>query len=309
MVTAHMRGIQDLGVPMTAKSSPRPSWRSLVATLALSLFAAALDVTPTQAEQPAPDDAVRLYTLDCGRLDIDDMGPFFDTGEHAGEHGVMAVPCFLIHHPSGWLLWDTGLGDRLATVPGGIHQLGGQWTVGTTLVAQLAELGLKPSDITYVALSHTHADHSGNANLFPAATWLMDPMELAGLNADPAPLGVDPSLLTVLRTARIRPVNGDQDVFGDGRVVILKTPGHTPGHKSLLIRLGGAGPILLTGDLYHTRENRAYGLVPSVNQNRADTLASFSRFEGVAAHASARVIIQHSVEDVASLPAFPAWLQ
>lgn len=282
--------------------------RSMAATLAVALTSV-FGAGQASAQGQASDPAVRLYTLDCGRLEIDDMAPFSDTGEHADERGVMAVPCFLIRHASGWLLWDTGLGDRLAAIPGGVHQLGGQWTVRTTLVGQLAELGLSPSDITYVALSHTHADHSGNANLFPSATWLMDSTEVTGLSANPPPLGVDPSLLTVLQTAKIRPVDGDADVFGDGSVLILKTPGHTAGHKSLLVRLTGAGPILLTGDLYHTRENRAYGRVPSVNQNRADTLASFGRFEGVAARASARVIIQHSREDVASLPVFPAWLE
>lgn len=280
----------------------------------LAVFAAALAAvlcfTSVAQAQSAPASApLHLYTLDCGTLALDDMAPFSDTGEHAGERGVMAVPCFLIRHGSEWLLWDTGLGDRLAAVPGGISQFGGQWTVGRTLVSQLDGLGLKPSDITYVALSHTHADHSGNANLFPNATWIMDPVELAGLHADPAPLGVIPSLLTVLDHATIRRFDGDADVFGDGSVLILKTPGHTPGHKSLLIRLKAAGPILLTGDLYHTRENRAYHRVPSVNVSRADTLASFGRFDGVAAHENARIIVQHSTEDVATLPVAPAWLE
>lgn len=278
----------------------RPSFLALAVVAALALASAA-------SARPSPPD-VRLYTLDCGTLTLDDMGLFSDAGEHAGETGVMAVPCFLVRHGDDWLLWDTGLGDRLAAVPGGVHQLGGQWTVTRTLASQLQALGLTPADMTYVALSHTHADHSGNVDLFPDATWLLDPAELSAARAQPTPLGVQPALLEGLDTATIRPVDGDLDVFGDGTVVILRTPGHTAGHKSLLIRLVKAGPVLLTGDLFHTRENRAYRRVPGPNVDRADTLASFDRFEGVAAHESARVIIQHSVEDVAALPAPPAWL-
>lgn len=262
--------------------------------------------SPALSEAPGTD--LRLYTLDCGTLALDDMGIFSDTGEHAGEAGVMAVPCFLVRRGDDWLLWDAGLGDRLAVIPGGVHQLGGQWTVRRTLAAQLQDLGLAPADIAYVALSHAHADHSGNIDLFPDATWLMDPVELSAARAEPTPLGVDRGLLKVLDTASIRPIEGDMDVFGDGRVLILKTPGHTAGHKSLLVRLRNSGPVLLTGDLFHTRENRAYRRVPSPNVDRADTLASFDRFEGVAARESARVIVQHSPQDVATLPAPPFWL-
>jgi glyoxylase-like metal-dependent hydrolase (beta-lactamase superfamily II) len=272
------------------------------------LVATALFTFASSAMAQAPTVDLRLYTLDCGTLALDDMGLFSDTGEHTGESGVMAVPCFLVRHGDEWLLWDTGLGDRLAAVPGGVHQLGGQWTVRRTLAGQLQAMGLRPADIDYVALSHTHADHSGNVDLFPDATWLTDPAELAAARALPAPLGVDPELLKPLDTAKIRLVHGDMDVFGDGSVLILKTPGHTAGHKSLLIRLPRSGPVLLTGDLYHTRENRAYRRVPGPNVDRADTLASFDRFEGVAAHESARVIIQHSTEDVAALPSPPSWL-
>lgn len=272
----------------------------------LAVFAALAVASPAAAQNASAD--LRLYTLDCGTLTLDDMGLFSDTGEHAGEAGVMAVPCFLVQHGDEWLLWDTGLGDRLAAVPGGVHQLGGQWTVTRTLASQLQALGLSPADVDYVALSHTHADHSGNVDLFPDATWLVDPVELSAARARPAPLGVDPELLTTLDGAIVRPVEGDLDVFGDGSVLILKTPGHTQGHKSLLIRLRKSGPVLLSGDLFHTRENRAWRRVPGPNVDRADTLASFDRFEGVAAHESARVIIQHSVEDVAALPASPSWL-
>lgn len=254
---------------------------------------------------PAPP-PLRLYTLDCGRLDIFDMGMFSDTGEHAGERGTMAVPCYLIRDGDGWLLWDTGLGDGIAATPGGIDKLGGHWTVRRTLVSQLAELGLKPANIRFVALSHLHADHSGNIALFPRATLLIGAPELAWAKA--GGLGVDPALAAAAGRMKVVPLSGDHDVFGDGRVRIFATPGHTPGHRSVLIRLPHAGAVLLSGDLYHTRENYERSLVPAVNVNRADTLASFDRFRRIAEREHARVIVQHAPEDFSRMPAFPAWL-
>ena len=93
-------------------------------------------------------------------------------------------------------------------------------------------------------------------------------------------------------------------MFGDKSVVMLDMPGHTPGHKVLLVRLK-SGPVLLSGDLYHATEQVANRGVPSFNTNRADTLASFDRFQAIARNLGAKVIIQHEPADIAKLPAFP----
>lgn len=279
---------------------------TLIPTLVTALAALSLQVAPASAQTAAS--LMRLYTLDCGRLDIQDMGIFSDTGEHAGEPGVMAVPCYLVRHGKDWLLWDTGLGDDLAALPQGKTQLGGQWTVRRTLVSQLAELGLKPDDIRYVALSHLHADHSGNIGLFPHATFLLASEELSWAETRPAPLGVDAHLVTEVPRENVTLLAGDLDVFGDGAVSILRTPGHTPGHRILLLRLPNSGPILLSGDLFHTRENYEKSLVPTVNVSRADTLASINRLAGIVAFTHARVVVQHAPADFAAMPVFPAYL-
>jgi glyoxylase-like metal-dependent hydrolase (beta-lactamase superfamily II) len=259
------------------------------------------------SRQSAGEQAVRLYTLDCGHLALHDMAIFSDTGEHAGEPGEMAVPCYLIQDGTRWLLWDTGLGDGPAANPAGEEILGGRWTVEHTLASQLARLGLTPKDVTYVALSHLHADHSGNVGLFESSTLLIGRSELAW--AKDNPLGTDAKIVAGLTKLHLQPIDLDHDVFGDGRVRIIATPGHTPGHRALIVNLSRNGNVLLSGDLYHTRENYEKSLVPVVNTSRAETIASFDRFHRLAERLHARVIVQHAPEDFAAMPAFPGYLE
>jgi N-acyl homoserine lactone hydrolase len=255
-----------------------------------------------------PASSVQLYALDCGRLVLKDMSLFSDTGEYEGKPGTLADPCFLIRHPHGTLLWDTGLGDKLAANREGTDLNGIRLFVDHPLVAQLAQIGIQPDDITFMAFSHFHLDHTGNANLFTHATWILNKPELeAALGPNP-PFGVDTALISGREHAKTQTIDADYDVFGDGSVRILKAPGHTPGHQVLELKLAHAGTVLLSGDLYHTRENRQFRRVPAINSERADTLASMDRFEKIAAATHARVVVQHSPEDFAALPKFPAYL-
>jgi glyoxylase-like metal-dependent hydrolase (beta-lactamase superfamily II) len=253
--------------------------------------------------------AIRLYVLDCGHLDIRDMGMFDDSGALDGKPGTMSVPCFLIRHPKGDLLWDTGLGDAIADHPGGVELAPGiRATVRVKLVDQLKTLGLKPADIGNLAFSHWHEDHTGNANLFGKATWILQRQELAAATSHAPPPFESLAPVAAWRSTRKRIIDGDADVFGDGSVRILLMPGHTPGHQVLKIRLPHAGTVLLAGDLYHSRENREFRRVPRINTDRAQTLASMRRFEAIAAREHARVVIPHDPRDIAALPRFPAWL-
>ena len=278
---------------------------------ALLLGAALLVVGPAQA-QPAPappaPPALRLYALDCGRIDFDDEKVFSDTGEHDGEKGVMPVSCFLVRHGEDWLLWDAGLGDQIAASPGGRMVVGLHFRVPLTLTSQLGAIGVRPDDIRYVGLSHLHADHSGNVAMFPHATFLISPKEVAWASAKPTPDGVRPDVVAAIARSRVEPVPGDLDVFGDGTVQLVSTPGHTPGHHSLMVRLRKAGYILLSGDVAHFQFNYDEGLVPTGNFNRADTLASIGRVKGLARHYHARVVIQHAADVFEQLPKLPGYL-
>jgi len=272
-------------------------------------FSSASGAGNVQATENVPE--IRLYTMDCGRIDFKDLGPIFsDTGELDGKPGRLSDPCFLIRHPKGTLIWDTGLGDKLAEDKNGIDNpnFGLHLSVAIKLADQLKSLGMTPADITYVAFSHFHSDHTGNAGLFTRSTWIVNKSELAYAAQVPVPISVDPDIAAETRGVKQQLIDTDYDVFGDGTVCILKTPGHTPGHQSLEIKLKNSGTVLLSGDLYHQRDSRKLRLVPPLNYERADTLASIDRFERIAKNNNARVVIQHDQQDFQAMPKFPAYL-
>lgn len=275
------------------------------------LIAAALAAcTPAQqqaADAPGAASGVRLYTMNCGNLSVPDSDMFADDGSYAGVARDLIVPCYLIRHPQGDLLWDAGLPEALADAPAPVQGA----TMERKLTAQLADLGLAPADIEFLSVSHSHFDHIGNGGLFAEhSIWIVDPDERAYAFRPEARADAQTfPAYAALENAETRLIETDAyDVFGDGAVQILQMPGHTPGHTILMLRLENAGVLLLTGDMYHLAETRAQRRVPRFNVDRAQTLASMDRIEALAAQHNARVIRQHVPEDFAALPAFPAYL-
>lgn len=261
------------------------------------------------AAAPAAQEKIRLYTLDCGRFVFPDMGFFTDTGKPNGVAKTLADPCFLIKHPKGTLLWDTGLVESISKSKDGLATPLGREFVDVPLSEQLKALSLEPSDITFVGFSHLHGDHAGNANAFTASTWLLNRSELEDGLKKPPPVGVEQAPFSEYKNAKVKLLDADEDVFGDGRVVILQTPGHTAGHQSLMVQLAGAGTVILSGDLAHTLDNWKNHVVPSFNKDREKTLASMKRIEALVAEKHARFVVQHSEEDFHALPKFPAYLE
>src|ERR1700722_5264875 len=252
---------------------------------------------------------LRLYVLDCGHATFQDMGGFSDTGEYDGVAGEIAAPCFLIRHPKGDLLWDAGLGDHYnypkegSDAAPGVHV-----TVPLTLLAQLQSLELTPKKINFIAFSHLHWDHTGNANAFPDSVWIMKKAELAAALTLPPRGGILPETWSAYKSAKNETIEGDYDVFGDGTVMILRAPGHTPGHQVLKLKLQKSGTVILSGDLYHLRANRLFKRVPVYNVSRADTLASMGRVETIIKNTHGRLIVQHDPNVFQALPKPPAYL-
>ena len=278
-------------------------------TFALIAVALSLSACATPAPRATTPD-IALYAMDCGKMSVPNIDAFADDGAYKGLARNMVIPCYLIRHPKGDLLWDTGVPEAIADRPGGVGP--GGITVARKLTAQLADLGVQPTDIDYLSISHSHFDHIGNAGKFATATWIVDPDEKAHAFR-PAARGnaAEFGAYSALESAQVRLVEGDapHDVFGDGSVQVIPSPGHTPGHTVLLVRLAKAGPVLLTGDLWHIAESRAAKRVPRFNTDRAMTLRSYDAVEALAAREGARVVRQHVPEDFTSLPAFPAALR
>jgi N-acyl homoserine lactone hydrolase len=249
--------------------------------------------------------AVRLYTLDGGQVTVAgaDWADFADDGAYSSRSAplTLPVPAFLVRHPQGDLIWDTGMSRTRTDL--------GEWaTPGPSLDDQLRNLGLEAAQIRFLALSHGHWDHSGNAGLFARSTWIVNPLERAAMFDAESRASQAMDDYGALESAETLPISEDHDLFGDGSVVIVQAPGHTPGHCVLLLFLPEAGPILLSGDLWHMVESRRDRHVPTFNTDRDQTLASMDRVEALVASVSARVIVQHDLADFEALPRFPQFL-
>ncbi len=270
---------------------------------------AATDVSGAEDAESSTTSGVKLYAMDCGRIDLLDLGVFASGGEYDGRQHSAAVMCFMVSHPDGDLVWDAGLPDALNAQEDGVTNPPFHLAVPNTMASQLEEIGVSPADIEYFTASHSHFDHVGNAGMFAGSTFLVDANEREYMFRDEARADEESfPLVAPLEESETKTFDGDLDVFGDGSVIILDMPGHTPGHKSLLVNLDNAGPVLLTGDLYHLIESRERRIVPAFNFDEAQTRASMDRFEEIAAEKGARVIIQHSLEHMASLPMAPEYL-
>jgi len=260
-----------------------------------------------------PVESLRLYVLDCGTLGSLDAARFLPGQGLEGEKLSLVDRCYLIRHPKGNLLWDTGL--PAAAASWWRRNLYWVLTLGRvnvrldrTLVEQLDEIGIAPSDIDYLALSHLHTDHVGTANDYAASTWLVQRAEL-DVAFDGSVEGIDSSYFEALRDSPRQVLEGDFDVFGDGSVTILSAPGHTPGHQCLSIELPKRGTIVLSGDLYHTKRNRELRVAPSFNTDRELTLESMERIEDWVRTHDAELWIQHDPEANRGLPMSPAFLE
>jgi glyoxylase-like metal-dependent hydrolase (beta-lactamase superfamily II) len=280
------------------------SWADLPLRALRSVgFACLMVLTLATAAEPRSAKAVgapkasspRLYVLDCGTISPMDPALFsLKASEVKGDVSFVS-PCFLVVHPKGTLIWDVGqVPDKDIPDDGTEVVQQGILKAKHRLATQLVALGLHPQDITYMAMSHYHADHTANANMFAKSTWIVQQAEYDAM-FNTAKAGIrSPETYSDLKDAkRIVLHNEDHDVFGDGTVIIKTAPGHTPGHQMLFLRLKHTGPLLLAGDLYHLPEERALDRVPTFDFDAAMTRATRKKVEEFVKQTGATEWIQH----------------
>lgn len=253
-----------------------------------------LGLAGTAPAQDKPEAPLKLWRLDCGRLDENKDRPW------AWQRVPTPLSCYLIAHGDRYMLWDTGASRRAL---GNAHPV---VKLDRTLTDQLAEIGVKPEQIEFVGISHYHGDHTGQATQFPKAKLLFGAGDVEALRRPSPPPGTAPTHIQPWLDGQspLEPLGEDRDVFGDGRVMILMAPGHTPGHSVLLVKLA-TGPVILAGDLWFTHADALTGRMPDFNTSRAETAASRDRIARIADKLDAVIIVQHEIDDIPKLPAFP----
>lgn len=280
----------------------------LIAVMVFSCKEAKKEVVETVTEVQRPE--VKLYTFSGGTVGVNNLELFSQDTTYQGQTKEFADPFYVITHPKGNLMWDAGLPQMLVgqdpyTDPSGAFTVSRQDSV----LNQLKVIGMTPDDIDFLALSHTHFDHSGHANTMMNATWLVQEAEYEFITSEETQKNDADIYNAIKELTKVKKLKGDYDVFGDGTVVMKSMPGHTSGHQVLYIDLAHHGPILLTGDLYHLYENREYKRVPSFNYDVEQTLSSMDAFEAFAKEKNAKVYLQHQKDDFNKMPKAPEYLK
>jgi len=266
-------------------------------------------IAGAQTQKPKPPKSVRLYIFENGTIKGLDPGIFGFKKEDLAATDFTVVS-YLIVHPKGTLMWDTGVIPDSAFKGDGAPVTQGISTATKPLKPQLAAAGYTPADIMYFALSHYHSDHTANANDFAGATWIVQQNERDAMFAEKPAGIIQQSTFNALKNSKTIVLKGeDHDVFGDGTVVIKYAPGHTPGHQVLFVKLKKTGPILLAGDLYHYAEERFKDKTPSFEFNREQSLASRAKMEEFLKQSKAQLWIEHDLLLHAKLKKAPEYYE
>ena len=280
---------------------------AIIILFSLSVFLTSCDEPKTATEPQEP--VLKLYVFECGTHEFKDISPF-SPGVDKGVAKTLTNSCYLIQHQKGNMIWDAGLPDSIGTKgidfwEGNLHL-----TVTNPLMKQLAEINVTPAQIQYIGISHFHFDHTGNANNFSNAQLLIQKEEYAAAYGDnPEQYFFSPESYSKLDKNKALQLESDHDVFGDGRVIIKRALGHTPGHQVLFVNLEQTGPIVISGDLVHYTKNWENMRVPSFNFDKEKSLESMKMIAAFVKEKNAKFWIQHDKEQNEGIKHAPAYYQ
>lgn len=297
--------------------TPGSATAAFAVAIVLTAIACRPQPSASSPERLATEKTLRLYVFDCGTLQADPARFRLKKEEVATTN--LSVPCFLVVHPQGKLMWDPGAVPDADWTPTGsvvAHHLvlpdGGERDLMLTkpLMTQLADIGYAAADITHLAFSHYHYDHTANANVFASAIWLVRRAERDAMFAEKPPAVTRPSSFAALKNSKTVIIESDEhDVFGDGTVVMKLAAGHTPGHQVLYVKLAETGGVVLSGDLYHFPEARSLKRVATFDFDQTQTPVSRDRIEAFLAKTGAQLWIQHDFVGNAGLKKAPEYYQ
>lgn len=284
----------------------------LILSLAIASLSQDVGLRADEVSKP-PAFVDRLYRVDCGHSLATDES-VWTPGENKGKPIEFSSTCYLIKRGQTYLMWDTGVPEAAIGDPKGWSTLPSLivYHLDKTISAQLAQIGLKPADVNFVLVSHTHGDHIGNVGLFPDATFVMQKAEYDWINSS---LPADPNLNTLVVLARkllgqprrLELVTGDIDLFRDGSVRLISTPGHTPGSQSLMVHLANTGYVILSGDVVHLEDNFERDIVPSLNVDKELSIRSMERVRGLMQAFNAKLFINHDKHQADGLRLLPEY--
>jgi N-acyl homoserine lactone hydrolase len=283
---------------------------SMRRTIVLLAAAAALVTALPEAQSRRPTvSSPRIYVFEAGNIRGLDPKLFNFTREELKEVDFVNT-AYLIVHPKGTVMFDAGAVPDSHFKADGAPITEGIMSASKPLKPQLKAAGYSPADVDYLVMSHYHSDHTANANDFASATWIVQKAERDFMLADKPQGIIQPDHYSALRKAKTRVLNNeDLDVFGDGTVVVMSTPGHTPGHQVLFVKLAKRAPVVLAGDLYHYPEERTTGRIPTFEFNADQSRASRQKVEAFLKQNNAELWIEHDIATHAKLPKAPAFIE
>jgi glyoxylase-like metal-dependent hydrolase (beta-lactamase superfamily II) len=243
---------------------------------------------------------VQIHALHCGG-DMTDWGIFDPLDQRAGEMVYNPYFVYVVRHPEGVVLFDSGAHPDLAADP--VARMGAAAADFVVKVEEddaiepvLARIEMTPADVDLVIQSHLHFDHAGGLHAFPGTPVMVQREELEFAES---PTEEQRDIYIADDFAGVedwRLLDGEEDVFGDGRLLVVPTPGHTKGHQSLLVRLDDGRSIFLLADAAYLLEKMRMRRPPGVLWSEAAILATWDRVEALERERDAFLIATHDLD-------------